>query len=364
MKPCRIALVGGGRWARVYAGLSSKNPDLVGAVTIISPRNADGMRRWIAERNLPYDVVAAQDRVEVDAAIIANAAADHESSAERFLAAQIPVLIEKPFAMSAAGAARLVELAQARGTYLAAALVFRFARYVERFASRLPGKWDSLSVTWTDPGDEIRYGERKRLDSSLPLPADVLPHVLSILDTLVPRARMTCRAVAVKRGGAQADIELTLNDRPCVVHLARNVQKRVRRFEAIAGQQKYELDFSVEPGRIAWSNGDEPGDPDWGRGESPLTRLMRSFLEGVATGVCDDRLDARLGLLTCQMADEALRLYDAALSAWLRQMSDRGTLARNDLDYAIAEFGPLGIGPERPAIDQLIAALERRAQQR
>jgi predicted dehydrogenase len=364
MKPCRIALVGGGRWARVYAGLASKNPDLVGAVTIISPRNADGMRRWIAEQNLPYDVAVAPDRVEVDAAILANAAADHESSAERFLAAQIPVLIEKPFAMSAAGAVRLVELAQARGTYLAAALVFKFARYLDRFASRLPEGWDSLSVTWTDPGGESRYGERKSHDPTLPVAADVLPHVVSILDTLVPGARMTCRAVAVKRGGAQTDIELAVSGKPCVVHLARNVQKRVRRFEAIAGHRRYELDFSVEPGRIAWNGGAESGDPDWGKGASPLTLLMRSFLEGVATGGRDDRLDARLGLLACQVTDEALRLYDAALSAWLRQMFDRGTLERNDLDYAIAELGPMGAGPERPMIDQLIATLERRAESR
>lgn len=356
--------MGGGRWARVYAGLSSKNPDLVGAVTIISPRNADGMRRWIAEQNLPYDVATAQDWVEVDAAIIANAAADHESSAERFLAARIPVLIEKPFAMSVAGAARLVELAQAHGAYLAAALVFKFARYVDRFASRLPETWDSLSVTWTDPGSEIRYGERKRLDSSLPLPADVLPHVVSILDTLVPGARMTSRAVAVKRGGAQTDIELALNGNPCVVHLARNAQERVRRLEAVAGYQRYELDFSVEPGRMAWNGGDESGDPDWGEGGSPLTRLMRSFLEGVATGVRDERLDPRLGLLACQVTDETLRLYDTGLSAWLRKMSDRGTLEQNDLDYAMAEFGLLGIGLERPTIDQLIAALERRAASR
>ena len=364
MKPSKIALVGGGRWTRVYAGLLSKSPDLVGPVTIVSPRNADGMARWIAEQNLPYDVAAAQDRIEVDAAIIANAAADHESSAERFLAAQVPVLIEKPFALSAAGAARLIELAQAHGTYLAAALVFKFARYVERFASRLPEGWDSLSVTWTDPGDEIRYGERKRLDSSLPLPADVLPHVVSILDTLVPGARMTCRAVAVKRGGAQTDIELAMNGKPCAVHLARNAQKRVRRFEAIAGHRKYELDFSVEPGRIAWDGGAESGDPDWGKGASPLTLLVRSFLEGVATGGRENRLDARLGLLTCQVMDEALRLYDAALSAWLRQMSDRGTLEQTDLDYALAELGPIGTGPERPAIDQLIATLERRAESR
>src|SRR5262245_48913621 len=92
MKPCRVALVGGGRWARVYATVLSKNPDLAGAVTIISPGNAEGMRSWVAIQALPCQVTAASDASGFDAAIITNAAAAHEAAAERFLKARVPVL--------------------------------------------------------------------------------------------------------------------------------------------------------------------------------------------------------------------------------------------------------------------------------
>src|SRR5512147_2827745 len=115
----RIALVGGGRWARVYARVLSKLPDLVSAVTVVSPHNAAGMRQWIDAERLGYRVASALDPSACDAAIIVNAAADHESSAVQFLEAGIPALVEKPFALSAAGAARMIETAQARNIYLA-----------------------------------------------------------------------------------------------------------------------------------------------------------------------------------------------------------------------------------------------------
>src|SRR5262245_5053326 len=129
----RIALVGGGRWARVYARVLSTLPDVVGAVTIVSPHNADGMRNWVAAERLGYNVADARDPSGFDAAIIVNAAGDHESSALLFLQAGVPALVEKPFALNAAGAARMIEAAQARNVFLAVALVFRFATYVDRF---------------------------------------------------------------------------------------------------------------------------------------------------------------------------------------------------------------------------------------
>ncbi len=366
MKPCRVALVGGGRWARVYARVLSNNPDFVRSATIVSPRNADGMRRWIATEGLPYEAAAAQDPIGFDAAIIANAAADHESWAERFLKARVPVLIEKPFATSAAGATHLIDLAQAQGVYLAAGLVFKFARYVDRFAALLPNqsRIRSVSVTWTDPSDESRYGERKSYDPSVPVPADALPHVVSILDALLPANQIACRSVAVGQAGAQVGIELVLNGKQCVVRLARNSDKRVRLIEVATDRQRYALDFSVEPGQIVLNGESQSGDPDWGNEPSPLTRLVQGFLNALSGGTRDDRLDARLGLLVCSVTDQALRLYDAALPAWLRKMSDRGTLDQRDLDYAIAEFGSASSDPDRPSVDQLIAALERRADSR
>lgn len=306
MTKLRIALVGGGRWTRVYARVLATLPDLAGMVTVISPHNADGMRQWLAAEGLGYGVAEAVDPSGFDAAIIVNAAADHEPSATQFLAAGVPVLVEKPFAINAVGAVRMIEAAQRRNVYLAAALVFKFASYVDRFASTLPVAWDRLSVTWTDPAGESRYGERKSNDPNVPVTMDVLPHVVSILDTLAPRAKIACRSATGQRA-AQADIELALAGRPCQVHLARNAEKRVRLIQAVAGAHRYELDFSIEPGRITAHGADQSGDPDWSNRPSPLTQLARCFLEGLK-GPRDRRLDPHLGLLACRLTDEALGL--------------------------------------------------------
>lgn len=306
MTKYRIALVGGGRWARVYAGVLSKLPDLVGSVTVVSPRNADGMRQWLATQKLPHDVLEVLDPAGFDAAIIVNAPADHEFSAMRFLAAGVPVLVEKPLALNAASAARMIEAAKARGACLAAALVFRFAAYVERFAAALPAAWDSLVLTWTDPAVENRYGERKVNDPRVPLLADVLPHVVSILDTLAPGAEIAYRSAAPNDGGAQTDLDLTLNGRPCLVHLARNAVQRVRLVQVVAGAGRYELDFSDEPGRITIGGAHDSGDPDWGNRPSPLTQMARRFLEGIS-GAPDRRLDPQFALHTCELTDAALR---------------------------------------------------------
>jgi len=362
MMPSRIALVGGGRWARNYARVLSKSPDLVRSVTVISPRNADGMRRWIAAESLPYDVAQPLDSAGFDAAIIANAASDHEAAAARFLKARVPVLIEKPFAMSKAGAVRLTELAQAEGVYLAVALVFKFARYLDRFAALLPDRSQisSISITWTDPKDESRYGERKSYDPSLPVAADVLPHIVSVLDTLYVAKKIVCMDVAVKRAGAETDIELSVDGTPCKVRLARNSEKRVRLIEVIADRVQHVLDFSVEPGRIAANGESQSGDPDWGNGPSPLARLAQSFLTAVGGGARDHRLDANLGLMASSVTDEALRQYDAALVEWLAS----GQIDRPDLDYAIAELNATRTGEGQSSVDQLIAAVKRRANAR
>jgi predicted dehydrogenase len=361
MKPCRVALVGGGRWARVYASVLAENPDAAATVTIVSPRNADGMRRWVVGHGLPYAVTAEQGAIGCDAAIVANAAADHEASAERFLKARIPTLVEKPFALSGASATRLIDLSWAQSTLLATAFVFKFAPYLERFASFLPDRSQvtAVSVTWTDPAAESRYGEPKSHDPRLPILVDVLPHILSVLGTILSVRQVACRAVTVERGGALNLVDLSLDRTPCNIRLARNADKRERLIEVATDRRPFLLDFSIEPGWIFVDGDKVSGDPDWGCGPSPLTRLVRSFLAAASGEACDDRLNAGHGLLACRVADQALRHYDAALMQWLEQPSARGAIDPSDFAYAASE-----LGMNQPSRDQLLAALKRRADER
>ena len=360
MERPRIAVIGGGRWARVYLALLAEFPDLAGSITVVS-RNAEGMRQWLIQNQRDYAVIAPADwqprRGDIDAAIVVNAAADHEASAAQCLAAGIPTLIEKPFAMSTAGAWRLITLADRHGTQVAAAHVAQFAPYLDRFVALLPdrARIQRISLTWEDGSGETRYGERKRYDTNLPVLADVLPHVVSILDRLLPAQPVDCRKLMVSRGGAQIDAGLNFGGIPCAVRLARNAAKRVRRVEVLTAGQTFVLDYSVEPGTIVAAGVTHPGDPTWGKAPSPLTRLARSFVESLQ-GALDPRLDARFGLLACRTTDMALRLYDDALLNWL----DAGNSDTADLDYLAAE---LALPADSP-ITLLRDAIQRRAAQR
>lgn len=314
MEGLSIAVVGGGRWARVYLRLLLARVDLVRGVVAVTPRNADDMRAWaVAEGFAARMSVAAEwpdAGAAIDAAIVVNAAADHQATAERLLRARIPVLIEKPFAMSEAGARHLVDLAASHGTWLAAAQVFRFAGYLDRFAAVLgeaQGIAD-IAVTWCDPQTEQRYGDEKRNDPGLPLVIDVLPHVLSILETMRPAPVVQCQDVVVARGGTQIDLQLAVSGVPCAVRLAREAERRARIVEVTAKQRRAVLDFTVEPGEITIDGRSQTADPDWGSVPSPLTRLLAAFLSAVAGGAQDGRLAAAHGVAACALADAALAL--------------------------------------------------------
>ncbi len=314
MEGLRIAVAGGGRWARVYLRLLLGRSDLVRDVVAVTPRNAEGMRAWAAAEGLAERIAVVQDLPEagaaVDAAIVVNAAADHQAAAERLLRARIPVLIEKPFAMSAAGAAHLVDLAASHCTWLAAAQVFRFAGYLDRFTAAL-GEAEgiaAIAVTWCDPQTEQRYGDEKRNDPGLPLVIDVLPHVLSILETVLPAPVVQCRHVAVLRGGAQIDLQLAVNGVPCAVHMARDADHRARCIDVRTKQGRVVLDFTVEPGTITIDGRSQIADPDWSSAPSPLTKLLAAFLTAVVGGPLDDRLAAAHGIAACALADAALAL--------------------------------------------------------
>jgi predicted dehydrogenase len=239
---------------------------------------------------------------------VINAARDHESAVERSLLSGVPVLVEKPMALTAAAAGRLTELATRRNTRLAAAHVFLFARYLDRFSAlaKAAGHVRFLRVEWTDPRLEHRYGEPKRYDPGLPLLADLLPHVFSLVRALAPTGPDRCDHLVISGDGAEADVALTFGDLPCNVHLARESDYRRRVLEAGIGDRVLRLDFSQEPGLISCGAVSTVGDADWMKQSRPLARMLTAFLQWAAGGDTDDRLDADLGLRACRMIDETL----------------------------------------------------------
>ncbi len=303
------------------------------------------MSAWLDERALSGRVQLSSALPESpepgrDAIVVVNAAGDHETTVDWALSAGLATIVEKPMALSGLAAQRLADLARDRGVRFAPAHVFLFARYVEHFAAALcsEGSMQRIEVEWTDPRSEERYEEQKRYDASVPVFADWLPHIVSVLGALVGVLPDQCQRFEYRRGGAALELELTAGEIPCSVRIARNADRRRRFVRAIAGGRPFELDFSSEPGMISGPHGVISGDPEWSTGMRPVARMLSTFLGWAAGGPFDDRLATAPALRACQLIDEVARRYRAAAGTWIAAALAAAPAVDDDLHYALTEL--------------------------
>lgn len=342
--PSNVLVVGGGRWSRVLLGVLCELVPSTVNLFVQSSRNASAMEKWASMQGIESRLKVSSNFPEGlggtrTAIIVANAASDHAKSVERALLLGAPVLVEKPIALDFVSAQRLAALAGARQTYLAASNVFLFAAYVERFSRVVSHSSEirGLHVHWSDPQVEVRHGETKSYDPALPVYADWLPHIISVLSTLTGSGAVRCTKVDLQRGGAELAIDLMLGSTPCSILLARNGDSRRRVFQVQTAQDRASLDFSQEPGTIEIGTTSECADPLWTTRPKPLSKMLAAFLEGASSGVWDDRLDVRIGLRACDVIDQVTHLYQKALLPWLSRKVLSGEIDA-DFRYALSEI--------------------------
>lgn len=366
-------MVGGGRWARVLAGVLLDLTPSSTRLDIHAPGHAAAPPDWV-------DVRSAQ-RVEIhdvdpdagvltgaDAVIVVNAPRDHARIATQALRAGIPTLVEKPLALSEDHARELVALADERGVFLGVSRVFLFARYVETFARQVAacGALTEARLVWTDPQVEIRHGAAKRYDPSVPVSTDVLPHVLPILRAVLGEPAGLTGSPALRpsesefsdlsltRGGMQTDLRLQVGRVPVFVTLARHANVRGRVIEVQTATERLVLDFSAEPGSIIAAGKESNGDPEWDAQPRPVARMLGSFLACAAGAAPDDRLAAASAVDECRIADRALQTYHVRQSEWLATRI--GDPLDEEIRYAIVErLATSGHAPPRGEYEPLVA---------
>lgn len=342
--PSHIAIIGGGRWARV---LTETVGNIVSSSTLISmysPHNASAMSLWVLEKNFKQDVrvhsdISKLEAHKIDVAIVVNAARDHALITEKIIRLGVPVLVEKPVTLSHAMTYRLTRLADEKGVLLAAAHVFLFSRYLDNFSHLVSnqGKIKSIYVNWTDPRLESRHGESKQYDQSLPIFYDWLPHVLSIITALTSSASIKDINTYFYKGGAHVEIECMLSDVFCHIKLVRNDNVRRRVFEVVA-DKVLKLDFSDEPGTIYNTEPSICGDEKWDVEKRPLAQMLSTFLVQASGGNIDKRLDINIGLRANRLIDGVASLYSQALLSWLKAKLVSPVLVDTDLEYALKEI--------------------------
>jgi predicted dehydrogenase len=342
--PGHIGIIGGGRWGRVLTSVLCTIVPRETDVTIYCNNNKEIVRSLIQEKKFKQNITIYNDlsnlsNQNIDAIIVVNAARDHEISIQKSLDAGIPVLVEKPVTPSYSATLRMIKLAKKKNIFLATGHIFLFSRYLQNFsnlASR-SGRLNSINIEWSDSIHEHRYEDQKTFDSSLPIFVDVMPHIVSIIFSIVGRSKITCTQLFLLKGGSEIKAEFMVGNVFCKVRLARNSDER-RRIVTVLADQNLLLDFSQEPGIIKKGNISISGDDKWDIESRPVAQMLSAFLVQSAGGPADPRLNNYLGLEANKIIDEMLLSYNNAMIVWLTKKLIKPVILDDDLRYALREI--------------------------
>jgi predicted dehydrogenase len=342
--PSHIAIIGGGRWARVLIEAVSKIVPKNTKLSIFTPNNKISMKEWVLEKKLKqsatiYDNFKNFGGHNIQACIVANAARDHEFAISKCLNSYIPVLVEKPLTLSYSASLKMVKLARKNKTFIASAHIFLFNSYLTKFSHLLScsGKLKSIEIDWSDPIQENRYGERKKFDPSLPIFFDLLPHIVSIIFVLTGKCLLKFINLKFDSGGSAIEIEYRVADAKCTVRLARNSDIRRRIIRATADNY-LELDFSGESGIIKKDSSVIIEDDHWDNDSRPSAKMLSAFLNQSVGKGSDSRLDVQIGLEANKLIEEILFSYNKAMVTWLKNNLTSQSLIIDNLIYALREI--------------------------
>ncbi len=340
----RIAIFGGGRWARVLLGVLMKCTPESTLLTVHTRHNLSLMRRWCKEKNASSRVYVTDVNpdfaaLNYNAAVVVNDARRHLGVAKLALEHNVPVLIEKPMASSYEETLELLRLSKIHGTSLKPSFVFLYARYIDNFIKAIGDTQNirELHFSWKDKAAESRYGESKSFDHSISVMKDVLPHVLSIIFKVLKRDDFALEKCKVSRGGALVELVILVANVKCFLELERNSSSRLREL-SIIGSESLTLDFSKEPGTLCAHGLVISADSFWDLSPSPLERMVMVFLDEISAGENHPDSQHRLALSVSEIIDIIELEYLAKRDDWMIQQLMSGKTVASDVYYFLSEM--------------------------
>jgi len=357
----KIAVFGGGRWARVLLGVFLAKTKSNVNFTVHTKHLVGDMRLWIDNNRFGDRVTVTEADpdffgLKYKAAVVVNSVEGHKRSVKMAIAAKIPVLVEKPMTPSHKETLELIKSAKGNGTLLSSSWVFLYASYIDNFIEQLGSADDIKKVrfNWTDKFAEPRYGEIKSFDAATPVFKDVLPHVLSILSKIFKNQMFEFGSCKVSRGGSCVEIVIFISSIECCLVLERNSDKR-RRTIFIKGQKDFELDFATEPGAMLIDGHTYSGDLHWGSSLSPLEKMVTEFLTQVESDKFNQEKTNKLSLSISKLIDEIESAYLISLDTWLIDHLNQKEIDKRDIYYFVSELvrGVLKVNYDRS--DEMIS---------
>jgi predicted dehydrogenase len=325
--PRRIAIIGGGRWARTLFGVTERLLSPGDRIIWHARHGAADVREIVARR--PNTVFEADvDEVwrhEPTAAVIATAAGAHAGPALAALERGIPVLVEKPMTANLEDARILVAAAERNNAPLGVNLEFAYASYLHAIARVAPADTIAeLRIVWLDPVAEERYGEKKQADIGTHRCLDIYPHIWSILRVLSGQAKITVRSAApVHDQPGALELSIAAGSTPATAALSRRAPGRARIVEITCHNGRLlRLDFSHEPGTLSIDGTPSEFESGWETSPRPLSAAIGGFLD-----VADNPAQAGGWQLAAQ--DCMGHLTGALDARWLAREAEAALVARD-----------------------------------
>lgn len=369
--PDNIAVIGGGRWARVLAEVLCDIVPSDISITIHTFHNISPMMEWLSERGLERRIKVLQEWPEFNldisnVVIIVNAARDHEAAIIKMFNAGVSVLVEKPVTLAYKSTKKLMEYACNHNIYFASAHIFLFSQDIEHFAKLISKEKNiqSIKMCWMDPKTENRYGEIKRYDSGLPIFIDLLPHIMSIIGFVSPYTKQKFKNLEFLRGGAHLNIDFSVDEISCHIQLARNSDYRRRVIEIDCGGKVIKLDFKNEQGTISINSIVINNFQDCTIKCRPSERMLSAYMHGAVTGKYDSRLNVDIGLRANMIIDQVLSLYNYKQKTWLTDRFSEDISIDDDLHYALSEILQLEGFLSKNVIERQIEKIQEKFMER
>ena len=245
MPATRVAVIGAGSFGRnhlrVYRELQAAHPDLVELVAVVDPSDANlaqATERFAVPGYPSVDALLAAN-LRLDAASVCVPTVHHAAVAEQLIAANLDVLIEKPFAASLAEADRILACAQEHARVVAVG-------HLERFNPAVNATIQRLNRPMFFEAHRLSIFTARSLDVDVVL--DLMIHDLDIVLALTNSPVKEVRAVGLPVLSHKVDIANVRVefDSGCVANFtaSRISTEQVRKLRLFQPRQYLSLDFA------------------------------------------------------------------------------------------------------------------------
>ncbi len=324
-----IVVAGGGRWSREI--LITLNVILSNEVsfTVITSKNYEFTKDWCSKNFLKRKIKVFNSfdylkENRFDALIVANSASDHFQTASLCLCYKIPILVEKPLTTTLKETQDLIKKSETLNNSLYPSNVFLFNDYLENYKKFLMLNKiviNKMAITWFDKKNEMKKGELKKYDSSVPIYLDCMHHICSILSIYIDLKNINLKKLIFKDGGANISMNFLINNIEVLIKLGRERKSRVRKLEIQSIDKiKSILNFTKEPGYIKFKNKVIFADDQWDRKKKPLQNMIECFLDQMNSISRDKRFNLKIACFSAEICEKIGALYKIKQNKWLKSI--------------------------------------------